>query len=83
MRTFEAAAAAAFQLTEYKQDLQELFDLDRELVCFRSEEELRDLIPRYLRAESERREKAEAARERVWARHTFTHRLSTLLRQLS
>ncbi len=77
-RTFELAACGAFQLTDERSLLPELFT-DREVIRFRSADEVPRLISRWLHDDHGRREVAVAARRRVLAHHTYRHRMEELL----
>ncbi|MCA1957963.1 MAG: glycosyltransferase [Nitrospira sp.] len=77
-RTFELAACGAFQLTDDRSLLPELFT-DQEVVRFRSPDEVPHLIRRWLHDHEARRAVVEAARRRVLAHHTYRHRMEELL----
>jgi spore maturation protein CgeB len=77
-RTFEIAACGAFQLTDWREPLGELFD-EGEMVTFRSAAELRQQIAHYLSRPEERRAIAERARARAIAEHTYEHRVRRIL----
>ncbi len=78
-KTHEIAGCGAFQLTDWKEELAEMYELGKEVVCFRTLEELRELIDYYLRNEGERRRIAEAAQRRAYADHTLERRAQKLL----
>jgi len=75
-RTFDAALAEAFQITEAKPEVLELFP-DHSIETFYSIQELREKIACYPTHPEERRAKAEAAR--VLAEHTWKHRAQRIL----
>jgi spore maturation protein CgeB len=77
-RLFDAAAAGAFTLAEYKADIEQLFPKD-EIETFKSKEEMREKAVYYLGHPEQRQEKAAAARARVLAEHTWTHRARQIL----
>lgn len=77
-RTFELAACGAFQLTDDRALLPELFT-GEEVVRFRRVEEVPALIRRWLDDPNGRRAVAEAARQRVLREHTYEHRMKELL----
>jgi spore maturation protein CgeB len=82
VRTFEAAAAGAFQLVNHRSALGSLFELDKEIVTFRSLDDLLDKVRHYLPRESERRAIADQAQARALAEHTYQHRLTSILSML-
>lgn len=77
-RTFELAACGAFQLTDERALLPDLFT-EHEIVRFRREEDVPTLIRAWLRDHDARRAAAEAARRRVLQQHTYVHRMKELL----
>lgn len=86
-RTFELASIGAFQLTDRRSLMDELFICstlknprdDAELAVFDSMEELQENIIFYLNNPELREKIAENARKRVQKEHTYTHRMQTML----
>jgi spore maturation protein CgeB len=78
-RTFELAAAGAFQLVDRRTLLPPLFRLGTELATFGEVAELRDLVRHYVAHPEERAVIAAAGRARVLSEHTYRHRMATLL----
>jgi len=79
VRTFEICGARGFQIVDWRPGLEQLFDTDREVVTFRSLEELRHLIAHYLTSDIEREVIAKAGWERAHRDHTYERRLRLLL----
>lgn len=79
VRTFEICGAGAFQITDWRPGLSQLFDLGREIVTFDDVADLRGKIDHYLVADDERREIADAGHRRAVRDHTYAHRLRLLL----
>jgi spore maturation protein CgeB len=77
-RTFELAACGAFQLTDARALLPELFSKE-EVVRFQRAEEVPALIRAWLKDPAGRRAMADAARCRVLRHHTYEHRMKELL----
>ncbi|MFW5731217.1 MAG: CgeB family protein [Desulfonatronovibrionaceae bacterium] len=77
-RTFELASCGAFQLTDNRQLLPELFDA-REIALFSSMDQLKEKIDYYLARPRERAEMAARARQRVLAGHSYGHRMEELI----
>ena len=48
MRDFEAPMSGAFYFVEYQEELKEFYELDREIVCYSSREELLEKVRFYL-----------------------------------
>jgi spore maturation protein CgeB len=78
-RTFELAAAGAFQLVDWRAPLSALFTGD-EMATFRTPSEMRGLAEHYLAAPRERDAMAAAARRRALSEHTYRHRVERVLR---
>jgi spore maturation protein CgeB len=78
VRTFEIAASGSLQVVDYHAALTSFFEPDEELAVYHDETELHRVLLHYAHAPDERRRKAEAARRRVLAEHTYEHRCRTL-----
>jgi spore maturation protein CgeB len=78
-RTFEIAAAGALQLVDPRPLLPELFEAGREVVVAESPEKLPELIDYYLAHPEAAEAIGQAARARVLAEHTYSHRLERML----
>ena len=78
-RTFELAAAGAFQLVDRRALLPALLVPDVEVATFAAAGELRERVRYYLAHPDERAAIAAAGRGRVLAEHTYRHRMETLL----
>ncbi len=81
-RVFDVPATGSFVLTDWREQIEELFDPGREVVCFRDPEEIPELVRRFLDHPAERVAVAQAARRRILAEHTYEHRLTTLMRTM-
>ncbi|NWF99252.1 MAG: glycosyltransferase, partial [Nitrospirae bacterium] len=78
-RTFDIAACRGFQLANYKADMEKVFKLNEEIICFNTIEELKRLIEYYLRHPDERNQIAEASYKRLLMEHTYYHRAKEIL----
>lgn len=76
---FDCAAAGGFIITSYLDCLAEVFQCDREIVTYRTPEELRDKVRYYLDHEQERNDIAHALREKVLREHTWEHSVPALV----
>ncbi len=79
-RVFDIPATGSFVLTDWREQIENLFEPDSEVVCYRRPDEAPDLLRHYLRHPGARRAVATAARRRILAQHTYEHRLRTLIR---
>lgn len=78
-RTFEVPACGGFQLVDQVLGLGDLFEPDKEIVVFESEQDLLDKAAYYAQNKKQRQEIAKAGRSRVLTEHTYTHRMKKLL----
>ncbi len=80
-RVFDAPAAGAFVLTDWREQMANLFE-PQEMACYREPDEAPDMARYYLAHPEERRRIVAAARKRVLACHTWAHRLQTMLEHM-
>ncbi len=81
-RVFDIPACGGFVLTERRPELEELFDIDTEAVCYDGEDGITDAVSRCLGAPAKRQAVVVAARRRILAQHTYEHRLRSLFAHL-
>ncbi len=81
-RIFDAPAAGGFVLTDWREQMDNLFEQGKEVIAFHEPAEIGELVRYYLKNPKERRLVAEAARRRVLAEHTWDHRLLELARAM-
>ena len=81
-RDFECPGAGACYLTTYNWELALHYDIGREILCYRSEEELVELFSFYRRRPDECARIAQAAWRRCLADHTWEKRFRDLFKQL-
>jgi spore maturation protein CgeB len=74
MRLYEATGVGSCLMTDWKDNLPELFEPDTEVVTYRSAEECVEKVRYLLEHERERSAIAEAGQRRVIREHTFDHR---------
>jgi len=80
VRNFEIPACGAFQLTERTEALQELFQEDKEIVCYASTDELIDKCRYFYSHDKERQDIARAGHQRLIASgHTYVDRMQQLV----
>lgn len=78
-RVFDAPAAGGFVLTDFREQLAELFHLEEEVAYFSDPEEIPDLVRFYLKRPQLRQRLTARARERILAEHTYRHRVAAML----
>ena len=79
LRLYDIPAAGGFLLTDWKESVSGLFELDKEVVVYRSVEELNELIVFYSRHPEQRNKIIKNAGERIAAEHLLRHRLQAIL----
>ena len=79
MRLFEATGVGAFLLTDFKENLHELFEPDREVAVWRSIPDALGKIERHLRDDGGRESIARAGQARTLAGHNYCNRTSEIL----
>jgi len=78
-RVFDVPCCGAFLLTDYRKQMEDLFEPGREIVFYNHPDEIPGLVDIYLNAPEKRHRIAEAARKRVLAEHTYDHRMASLM----
>ena len=78
-RIWDIIGAGGFLLTNYQSELENYFEIGKEIDVFGSERELLDKAAYYLNHEKERMEMSKRAYEKVRACHTYSQRMQQLL----
>ena len=78
-RAYDVPACRGFLITDFKKELEDSFDIGREIICYRHVDELFQLIDYYLKNPRERQKIADAGFKRVINEHTYYHRMKQLL----
>ena len=77
-RLYEATGVGSLLVTDWKENLHELFDPGREVVAYRNSEECVELIRYYLDHDKEREAIARAGQKRTLTEHTYYQRMQEL-----
>jgi spore maturation protein CgeB len=77
-RLYEATGVGTLLLTDWKENLHELFIPGKEVVAYRSPEECVELTQYYLTHEEERKAIADAGQQRTLREHTYYQRMQEL-----
>lgn len=80
LRDFEATMSGAFYLMEYVPEIEEFFEVGKEVVCFEGADDLVDKARYYLKHDGERERIREACRRRALSDHTWARRFEDLFR---
>lgn len=78
MRLFETTGVGSCLLTDWKANLSELFEPDKEVLTYRTAEECVEKVNYILEHEDERRELAAAGQRRTLCEHTFDNRAARI-----
>jgi len=76
LREFEATMSGAFYMLEYVKDIEDYFDIDKEIVCFHDVNDLIDKVNYYLKHPEERECIRQAGYKRAIKDHTWQIRLT-------
>ncbi len=75
MRLFEATGCGALLITDFKDNLQDLFEVGKEVVAYRTPQECAELILYYQRNEEEAKAIAKAGQTRTLREHSYANRM--------
>jgi spore maturation protein CgeB len=79
LRIFDVLGAGGFLITNYQSELNDYFELDKDLVCYESEEDLIQKVDYYLKHEEERKQIALNGYQKVKNNHTYEFTLNKIL----
>lgn len=79
---FEAMACNTFVITKYMDELNNYFKIGEEVVCYKNDEELVNLIKYYLSHEEEREKIRNASYKKFLAEHTYHKRAEKILQDV-
>lgn len=78
-RLYEATGIGTLLITDWKENLHEMFELSKEVIAYRTPEECAELIQYYLEHDDERKAIARAGQKRTLREHTYYHRMQELV----
>lgn len=79
MRLYEATGVGTLLITDYKDNLHEMFIPGKEVVAYHDANEAVEQISYYLAHEEERKEIAAAGQKRTLKEHTYFHRMTEMV----
>lgn len=82
MRVFETLSTGSFLLTNWLPTLGELFEDGKHLVTYKTLDEMVEKAKYYLKHEDEREKIAEAGYNEFISKHTYKHRIETILKTI-
>ena len=83
LRLFETLAAGGFLLTDYCEEIEDLFEIGREIEVFRSSGELVDKVRHYLDNDDQRLDIARRGHEKFLKNHTWENRVGQLFSHMN
>jgi len=78
-RVFDVPASKGFLLTDFQEQMGELFDIGKEVVCYSDPGEIEEMAVYFLKNETERARIAEKGYKRVISNHTYVSRVSSMI----
>lgn len=82
LRVFDILGCGGFLLTNYQQELSDLYEIGKDVEVFASKEELADKAAYYLTHDTERQKIAKNGYEKTRALHTYETRIGQMIRIL-
>lgn len=82
LRDFEAPVSGTFYMVEYMKELEEFFEIGKEVVCYRDKNDLAEKISYYLRHDSEREKIRQAGYRRARSEHTWQKRFRKVFKEI-
>ncbi len=77
-RVFQVPACGAFLLTNESSYLSDLYEIGTEIICYKDEKQLKEMIKHYLKHPEERNRIAQKGQERAYRDHTYEKRLKEI-----
>ena len=81
-RVFDVPSCSQFLLTDYAEQLEDLFVVGKEVVCYRNVDEIEDLVSYYSRHDEQRRKIASNGYKRVIKDHTYVARINDMVNSM-
>lgn len=82
LRDFEVPMSGGFYMVEYMEELEEFFEVDKEIVCYADKDDLVNKIKYYLAHDGERERIRKAGHERCFRDHTWHRRFQTAFQEM-
>ncbi len=82
LRDFEIPMSGGFYLVEYFSELEEFYDIDKEIVCYRNKHDMLEKIKYYLTHDKEREKIRIAGYNRARRDHTWKRRFETAFKTM-
>ena len=81
-RVFDIPACGGFILTDYRGQLEEQFEIGKEIVCYKDIDEVSDLVSFYLKNNYAREKIVKNAFKRITRDHTYKSRMNVMINKM-
>lgn len=81
-RVFDCPLCDGFLLTDFREDIEEYFEIDKEIVVYRDLMDLRRKVAYFLENAKATKKITENGKAAILARHTYRHRLRQMTKEL-
>jgi len=81
-RVFDVPATGSFLLTDYRSQIEEHFEVGKEVICYMDKDEIGDLVSFYLKNDSARQKIVEKAYCRTCRDHTYKNRMDLMINKM-
>ncbi len=82
LRDFEGPMCGAFYMVEYMEEIEDFYDIGKEIVCYSNKEDLAEKIKFYIKNEDEREKIRKAGYKRAKNEHTWHNRFETTFKRM-
>jgi spore maturation protein CgeB len=82
LRDFEVPMSGGFYMVEYMEDLEEFYEVGKEVVCYTNREDLAEKIKYYLTHDREREAIRKAGHQRCLRDHTWQKRFEAAFKEM-
>jgi len=82
LRDFEVPMSGGFYMVEYMEELEEFFNIGKEIVCYTDKQDLSDKIKHYLKHDDERERIRRAGHERCLRDHSWHKRFQMAFKEM-
>lgn len=82
LRDFEVPMSGGFYMIEYMEEMEEFFEIGKEIICYHDMDDLVDKIKYYLKNEKERKKIRQAGYRRCLKEHTWHKRFEKAFKEM-
>ena len=82
-RIYDVMAAEGFMISNYQEEIEDQFEIDKELVVYHNEEELYDKVKYYLNHDDKRKKIAICGQQKIFEQHGYENRIQRIMNILT